>query len=383
MRVFHVVRQFWPSLGGLEDVVGHLARRQMAKGWTVHIVTLNRLFSAPDTMLAAHELHDGLEITRLPYFGSSRYPIAAHILGAVGGADLLHVHAIDFFFDFLALTRRLHGKPLIATTHGGFFHTGAHARLKKIWFDQITRRSMRAYDAVVACSEADYDLFAPLAKDNLHHIDNGVDIEKFAGCSSQVPVKRLATIGRFSLNKRLDRLLDTMVCLVDLDRAWRLDIIGAPSDWSLDRLNTEIAARDLTQHVDVTIGASDAQVAACLAGASLFVSASEHEGFGLVVIEALSAGLMPIVHANEAFRALAKRCDLVHLADFNRPADAATEIEQVFTVLNQNHADLRDTAQKSIGAFAWPAVADLYLDLYREVLEAHTGSPKSRLSPPT
>jgi alpha-1,3-mannosyltransferase len=370
MRVFHVVRQFWPSVGGLEDVVGQLARQQMAKGWTVQILTLNRLFRAPETVLAAHEFHDGLEITRLPYFGSSRYPIAARILGTVGSADLLHVHAIDFFFDFLALTRRVHGKPLVATTHGGFFHTGAHARLKKIWFDQITPRSMRTYDAVVACSETDYDLFAPLAKGNLHHIDNGVDIEKFAGASSAAPVKRLATLGRFSLNKRLDLLLDTMVRLVELDDAWRLDIIGAPSDWSLHRLNAEIAARNLTQHVDVAIGADDAQVAVRLARASLFVSASEHEGFGLVVIEALSAGLMPIVHANEAFRALAKRCDLVHLADFNRPADAALEIEQVFAVLNQNHTDLRGAAQKSVGAFAWPAIADLYLDLYRGVMDA-------------
>jgi alpha-1,3-mannosyltransferase len=370
MRVLHVVRQFWPSVGGLEDVVGHLARQQMARGWSVQILTLNRIFSAPDRVLAAHEIHAGLEITRLPYFGSSRYPLAPSILGAIGGADLLHVHAIDFFFDFLASTRRVHGKPLVATTHGGFFHTRAHARLKRIWFDQVTRRSVRFYDAIVACGEADYDLFAPIAAGNLFRIDNGVDIEKFAGRSSPVPVKRLATIGRFSINKRIDRLLDAMARLAELDQTWQLDFIGASSDWSLDRLTAEIAARKLTQHVHVAIGASDAQVAALLARASLFVSASEHEGFGLAVIEALSAGLIPIVHANEAFRSLAKTCDLVHLADFRDSADAATKIEEVFAALRQNHADLRSAAQKAAVNYDWPAVADLYLDLYREVMEA-------------
>jgi alpha-1,3-mannosyltransferase len=371
MRVFHVVRQFWPSVGGLEDVVGHLARQQVARGWTVKILTLNRIFNEPDKALAAHEIHAGLEIIRLPYFGSSRYPLAPNILGAIGSADLLHVHAIDFSFDFLASTRRVHGKPLVATTHGGFFHTRAHARLKRIWFDQVTRRSVRRYDAIVACSEADYDLFTPIAAGNLLRIDNGADIHKFAGSSSKVAVKRLATIGRFSVNKRLDRLLDAMAQLVELDQTWQLDIIGAPSDWSLDRLKAEIAARNLSDHVDVTIGASDAAVAALLARASLFVSASEHEGFGLAVIEALSAGLIPIVHANEAFRCLAKSCDLVHLADFSHPADAAAKIEEVFAALSQNHADLRSAAQKTAASYDWPAVADLYLDLYREAMEGN------------
>jgi alpha-1,3-mannosyltransferase len=130
MRVFHVVRQFWPSVGGLEDVVGQLARAQTARGWTVKVVTLNRVFGAPDKLLAAHEDNAGVAIERLPYSGSPRYPLTPGILGAIGEADLLHIHAIDFFFDFLAWTRIFHGKPLVATTHGGFFHTQAHARLK-------------------------------------------------------------------------------------------------------------------------------------------------------------------------------------------------------------------------------------------------------------
>jgi alpha-1,3-mannosyltransferase len=38
-------------------------------------------------------------------------------------ADIVHVHAIDFFFDFLGWTKPLHGKKLVVSTHGGFFHT--------------------------------------------------------------------------------------------------------------------------------------------------------------------------------------------------------------------------------------------------------------------
>jgi alpha-1,3-mannosyltransferase len=369
MRVVHVVRQFWPSVGGLEDVVGQLARAQMARGWTVKVVTLNRIFAIPDKQLAAYEDHAGLAIERLPYSGSSRYPLTPRVLGAIGEADLVHIHAIDFFFDFLAWTRLFHGKPLIATTHGGFFHTHAHARLKRIWFEQMTRRSMRAYDAVVACSEADYALFEPLSDGNLHRIDNGVDINKFAGCSSATPVKKLVTIGRFSVNKRLDLLLDVLSHLTEFDKGWQLDIIGSPSDWPLERLMAEIAARRLQAHVHVAIGATDAEAAHRLKGASFLVSASEHEGFGLVAVEALSAGLTPILQSNAAFRSLQARSNLIKLVDFAEPAATAAAIGELFAALPEDYAGRRQRAFDVARSFAWPRVADLYLDLYRQITE--------------
>jgi alpha-1,3-mannosyltransferase len=373
MRVVHVVRQFWPSVGGLEDVVGQLARAQISRGWTVKVVTLNRSFAAPEKQLAAYDNHAGIAIERLPYSGSSRYPLTPRVLGAIGEADLLHVHAIDFFFDFLALTRLFHGKPLIATTHGGFFHTHAHTRLKRIWFDHMTRRSIRAYDAVVACSEADHALFEPLSDGNLHRIDNGVDINKFAGCSSPVPVRRLVTIGRFSLNKRLHLLLDVLAHLTELDRSWQLDIIGSPSDWSLDRLMAEIAARRLDAHIRVAADANNAEAAGLLAQASFFVSASEHEGFGLAAVEALSAGLVPIVQNNAAFRSLQKRSNIVKLVDFAEPTKTAAVINGLFAALQPEHDSRRRAAFDVARSFAWPRVADLYLDLYRQILDSRDG----------
>ena len=46
MLIVHVVRQFAPSVGGLEDVVRELSRRQLESGFAVRIVTLDRTFRA-------------------------------------------------------------------------------------------------------------------------------------------------------------------------------------------------------------------------------------------------------------------------------------------------------------------------------------------------
>jgi alpha-1,3-mannosyltransferase len=157
MRIAHVTRQFTPAVGGLENVVHNLARAQLSGGRQVRVITLNRDFARPDLVLPARENIEGIDVVRLPYRGSRRYPIAPTVLCHIKGADIVHVHAIDFFFDFLALTSPWHRQPLVVTPHGAFFHTRFAARLKLIYFHTVTRVLLRAYRAVINVSRHDHE----------------------------------------------------------------------------------------------------------------------------------------------------------------------------------------------------------------------------------
>src|SRR5262249_783751 len=119
MNIVHVVRQFYPAVGGFENVVLELASAQVAAGHKVLVVTLDRLFNA-NGVLPARDVVCGAEIVRISYFGSQRYPLAPSAINFIRNADIVHVHAIDFFFDYLAWTKPLHRKKLIVSTHGGF-----------------------------------------------------------------------------------------------------------------------------------------------------------------------------------------------------------------------------------------------------------------------
>jgi alpha-1,3-mannosyltransferase len=367
MRIVHVTRQFPPGVGGMEDVVAQLAHEQAKAGHSVRVVTLDRIFTHPHEELQPCEFWRGVEIVRIPYRGSSRYPFAPSVLGKLDRADIVHVHAIDFFFDYLAFTRPIHKHTLVATTHGGFFHTHAHARLKKLWFATVTRASARIYDAVAACSVSDFEMFEALSPGNLHLVENGVDVQKFADRASRSPVRRLVAIGRFSLNKRLDRLLDAIAELERRRAGFELDIIGAESDWTRARLVEEIATRGLGDCVRVHVGASNEEAAEIISGASLFVSASEHEGFGLSLIEALSAGLLPVVEGNAAFRAFAETSPEIAITDFSTPAVAASAIASAHDRLAADPAALRAQAMERARPYAWPGVAQRYLALYEAV----------------
>ncbi|PDS79560.1 glycosyltransferase family 4 protein [Rhizobium sp. L43] len=364
--IVHVVRQFLPNRGGLEDVVANLSRQTVRRGYRVRVVTLDSLFTAPEDKLPPRENIDGIEVVRIPWSGSSRYPLAPQVFRHLGDADLVHVHAIDFFFDALAWGRRLHGKPMIVTTHGGFFHTRKYATIKKIWFRTLTRASALAYRRVVCCSASDLKQFAEIVPDSLL-IENGADIGKFADTASRQARRRIVTIGRFSVNKRLDHLLDAMAVLKTRDPEWHLDIVGAESDLIRADVEAAIEGRKLSGRVTLHVSPDNGTIRRIIAEASLFASASEYEGFGLVALEAMSAGLLPVLNANDAFATLAGRHPVIRLADFTNSETAATAIEAAYEALARQPDVVRTKLLDAARGYSWDIVAGRYIDLYRSL----------------
>lgn len=364
--IVHVVRQFLPNRGGLEDVVANLARQTVRRGYRVRVVTLDSLFTTPEDKLPLREDIDGIEVVRIPWSGTSRYPLAPQVFRHLADADLVHVHAIDFFFDALAWGRPLHGKPMIVTTHGGFFHTRKYATIKKIWFQTLTRASAMAYRRVVCCSASDLKQFSEIVPDSLL-IENGADIGKFADTASRRAKRRIVTIGRFSVNKRLDHLLDAMAMLKTRDPEWHLDIIGAESDLNRADVEGAIESRHLSGRVTLHVSPENDTIRRVIAEASIFASASEYEGFGLVALEAMSAGLLPVLNANDAFTTLAARHPVLMLADFTNPETAATAIESAHETLSRQPDTIRAELLDAARGYSWDIVAGRYIDLYRSL----------------
>jgi alpha-1,3-mannosyltransferase len=366
--IVHVIRQFLPNRGGLEDVVANLARQTLKRGYRVRVATLDSLFTARDKKLPARETIDGIDIVRIPWSGSTRYPLAPEVFRHLGDADLIHVHAIDFFFDALAWGRLLHRKPMVVTTHGGFFHTTKFAAIKKVWFQTITRVSAMAYKRVIGCSMSDLAQFSKIAPSRSIVIENGADIGKFADRASRSPKRRIVTIGRFSVNKRLDRLIDAVAALRVFNPDWHLDIAGVESDLTRQDLMAQIDRLKLNDAVTIHVGADNDAVGRIIADASIFASASSYEGFGLVALEAMSAGLLPVLNTNEAYRTLGERHKDIVLADFADTAAAALALETAFERLQTQGPAVRAALLCDASGYSWDVVAERYIGVYKELI---------------
>jgi len=374
MRIVHVVRQFHPSVGGLENVVWELALGQLASGHSVKVVTLNRLFGSPGSYLPAHETLKGIEITRISYFGSRRYPIAVSVLRHVRDADIVHVHGIDFFFDYLAVMSPFHRRTLVVSTHGGFFHTAFAARLKRLYFATITRLCLSRYAGVAAVSIADGQTFGAIRRKGLSFVENGVNIEKYRDASSPTPKKTMVSIGRFSFNKRLDRLVSFFAALRQQDPGWQLRIAGVSSDMSGDDVAQLLKTSEVDHAAQVSLAPSDEDIRRLLAECSVIASTSEYEGFGIVPIEGMSAGLYPILSDIPPFQRLVSRTEVGTIVDFDDTKAAAGAFAQAWSRIASDYARYRDAAMRASANYSWKRVGEAYEALYQSVLGTRTRS---------
>lgn len=377
MKVVHVVRQFHPSIGGMEEVVLNIARHQVQVcGEQPEVVTLNRMFRDDRVVLPRQDEHDGIVVRRLPYAGSSRYPLCPAVIGAIRKADLVHVHGVDFFFDYLAATRLLHGRPLIASTHGGFFHTSFASRAKQLWFRTITRASASAYRRVIATSDNDGAIFSEVVSPHrLRVIENGVDVDKFAGAGSEAPGKTLIYFGRWSMNKGLMETLDLFARLVAADAEWRLIVAGREFDLTRVDLECAIALRGLDGLVELVASPSQEALRGLLGRAQYFVCLSRHEGFGIAPIEAMSAGLVPVLSPIPPFAKLHGDSGIGVLVAGEGYVDGGDEDVAAVAALAAVDAEAfrarRQRALNYAARYHWRHAAHQYVDEYSRLL----GSP--------
>jgi alpha-1,3-mannosyltransferase len=369
MFIVHVVRQFHPAIGGMENVVHELAAAQATAGHKVRIVTLNRLFRAKRCgVLPARQIIDGAEVIRVPFVGSPRYPIAPSVIKFIRDADIVHVHAIDFFFDYLAWTKPLHARKLIVSTHGGFFHTRYAARFKQLYFNTITRLSLTWYDAVVAVSVADYENFARLRRRGVVCIANGVNVTKYADAAALNPKKSIVCIGRFSANKRLDLAIKFAAALHRYDREWTLKIIGRTWDADPAELTGLVQREGISTAVRIISSPAEAELRELISDCSVLVSASDFEGFGIVAVEGLSAGLFPVLSDIPAFRHLVEQTGVGLIVDFSQPEAAAGRFLARWREVSLDYQAVRATLIKAAAAFDWRNKSAAYMDVYQAVL---------------
>lgn len=365
LSITHVVRQFHPGIGGMEECVLQLARYQLADGHRVRVVTLDRIFDEPDGRRLPHrDAVDGIDIRRVGWRGSKRYPVAPGVLRHLGGADIVHVHGVDFLFDYLALTRPIHRRKLVLSTHGGFFHTQFAGKMKERYFATVTRAALTQYAAVGASSTADFERFGQIRRRDLTLIENGVTLDKFRGLADP-SARTVLYFGRLAPNKGLFELIAWFAAMHGVDPAWRLIVAGKPMGVTAQELRDHAAANGVSHAVEVVVTPTDAQIADLIRRSSVYASASSYEGFGLAAIEGASAHLYPVLNAIPAFQRTVATMGFGRIVDFSDPESGAAFAWHYPEVERPDPAAL-DTLLDA--RFGWRGHVDAFERLYRGVL---------------
>ena len=343
--IVHVPRRFVAEeWGGTETVILEISRQQQRLGASPEILTSMALASSRKEQIS------GVPVDRFPYcypfIGLSAADRAA--MDKKGGnllsfslfkalmmrpnVRLFHAHALKRLGGEVRTAARLRRKPFVVSLHGGVFDVPEVEReemLKPIadkpeWGKMFgalfgSRRILEDADQVICVGKAELEKArGQLGHDRIAYLPNGVDCERFAvGDGAAFRMKHGVPAGAFLvLNvSRIDGQKNQLLLLEAFARFREMDpnafllLVGPETqpDYAA-KLRSFIAENGLGGNVRILPGLrnNDPDLVNAYHACDLFALPSRHEPFGIVVLEAWSAGRPVIVNHVGGLKALVR-----------------------------------------------------------------------------
>ncbi len=309
VRIVHLTDCYLPRLGGIEMQVRDLARRQLAAGHEVHVVTTTP--SAPgQTGPADDDGADGVTVHRLALPLPYELPVNPRANAGVRRVlaehtfDVAHVHAgvVSPFAFFAAPVTAKAGVPTVVTLHCLWGYLTPAFRL-------VDQRAHWSRWPVVFSAVSDVAA-VPLRRIGGREIEvevlpNGIDPDEWA----VTPRPRdpddvlVVSVMRLAPRKRPVQLLRTLREARDLvpsaTRIRGLVIGEGPERRSLQRY---LRRTGMDSWVELTGRLGREEIKSIYERADVFVAPANLESFGIAALEARCAGLPVLAKANSGIR---------------------------------------------------------------------------------
>jgi glycosyltransferase involved in cell wall biosynthesis len=131
-------------------------------------------------------------------------------------------------------------------------------------------------------------------KEKIYVLSNGVDVEYFDRIIKEEPSYDGVFLGRLSVSKGIDDLIEIWKNVVEKLPEARLAIIGGGEELTKDDLRKIIKENNLEKNIQLLGFVEDEQAYRILKSGKIFISPSHEEGWGIAIAEALACGLPAI-----------------------------------------------------------------------------------------
>jgi glycosyltransferase involved in cell wall biosynthesis len=360
-----VTPSFPPVVGGLEMHVERLSMELGDLGHEVTVLTSHRDRKAATT---TEDYHHGVRVVRFRNsMGTAQFPVspsmAWHLRRHHASYDVVHAHSFHASAALLAAIGT--SLPLIFTPHyHGVGHTPV-ARAMHILYDRPASLIFRRATAVLCVSSTERDQLLrdyPICAGRTTVVPNGVDVvdlrqaEPYAAEPTTILVA-----GRLEEYKQVHVVIEAMA---HLDPELQLIVSGnGPEATRLNQAAERLGIGDSVR----LIGAVDTEeLRRWQRTASVVITLSRHEAFGLTLLEGAVAGAQVVASDIPAHREVASLvADAVHFVSSTpSTADVVSAIE---TALAERPSDaLYDRV------LTWHDVATQVADRYHLALDAAT-----------
>jgi glycosyltransferase involved in cell wall biosynthesis len=372
----------YPPLGGGGGVVMAALARELARRHEVTVLTSRA------GGLAAVESDHGVRVIRVPVFFRKHLAVAnfpsmlAYLpmaaargvsLGRRGVFDIVNTHFAVPTGPVGQALASYYGVPNVLSVHGGDLYDPSkklsphrHAGLR-----YAVRRLLLAADAVVGQSRNTVghvkDIYGVNRAVGL--IPLGIDRPPAIGAASReefgLPRDAfvLITVGRLVARKDTTQLVRALATAKR--PAAHLLIVGDGPD--APEIRRAAQESGLGERVHLLGQVSDERKYRALAAADVFASTSQHEGFGLVFLEAMAYGL-PVLcydHGGQTDFLTGKTGHVVRLNDFDAFTQALVDVHDNL----QRRLDMGRYNRAAVEEFFIDRCGERYEALFRESIE--------------
>lgn len=376
---------FLPKIGGREMVVFHLAQAFRRLGNRVRVL-------GPSGWWKSRKHQFEFPVHRWPtlrgWFPEQVAYAQLRMDVSIWGADVIHAH--NTYPTGYVGTRFTKGRqiPLVITPHGRDIHVIPEIdhglRLDPVIGRKI-EHAVREANLVTAISGSVKDslIDAGASEEQIRHIPNGIDFERFRQADGPDVYKQLKlppdarlvlTVGSYERRRGHENLIKAMPAIKAAEPRARLVIVGR-STHKLQPLIDELGmADDVVTTGEIGFPANGAShndlLAAIYRASSVYLSggmAEGAEGLSLAVLDAMAAEL-PVVATN-----ISGNRDIIVDGQNGllvEPGDVESIAERSIRLLQDENLRKRlgQAGNDTVRKYSWDEIANQYLDLYREAI---------------
>ena len=341
------------KIGGTPTVVREIATRlHRPPDVLVHVACLDRWGPVADQLTAA-----GVPVTALAARGAKDVRVVGRLIG------LIRREGIDTVFSFLVHANAVAAVASVRCRGVRFLQSIQTTQPRPRWHWRVQRLAQRAAEAVVVPSESVATVaghWAGVPSRKIKVIPNGVDLDAFIPTTPRheptSPPYRVVFLGRLDPVKRIP---DLLTAIAQLGGFARLDVYGEGAE--RPALVHQIRTMRLEPWVTLHGSAPGPQDA--LAGADVLVLPSEAEGFGLVLIEAMAAGVPVVATDAPGIRDVVRHGVTGLLVPVGSPASLAVAIRKVLEDFDLRRSLLTHATADVRRRFAWERILRSYQSL--------------------
>jgi len=374
MRILVLSACFPPSRGGVERCVHELTKRLASKGYKMVVSTQVRTNGAP----LEEKTSNGVEVFRfhvksylleMPFGFGTAFEVLRQDF------DVLHAHGMTpGVTDLGVFFAKLRGKRVVLTYHNDAetFQNGVWGKIATQLYVNLSILVTAISDVVISSTESYASTSPTLSrfKQKLKIIPMGVDFKKFQkplhNNNNSQNRKNLLFVGQIRKYKGIDTLIDAFKMVSsEYKNGINLTIVGIGPE--LDSLKAKANDIGVNESILFTGGVSDEILEEYYRSSDLLIlpSIGRREAFGIVLLEAMSAG-KPVIASDIPGVSEIVNAGGGVLVEPGKPRALADAILNLIKD-ERKYQSISEQSRRAASAFDWDIIADRYEKVFKKI----------------